>query len=135
MLEGDGSARMRLLDEVERLLARGDGAAAMQALQSSVPGPDAGVPLGLRHAELLDACGQSVRALLHLQSMCARDGSVAAVWMELGFMLLRLERLEAAGRAFERAVDRAPQDPLGWEALASIEQAMGRTVQAKQIWD
>lgn len=135
MLEGDGSARMRLLDEVERLLARGDDAAALQALQSCASGPEVGVSLGLRHAELLDACGQSVRALLHLQSMCARDGSVAAVWMELGFMLLRLERLEAAGRAFERAVDQAPQDPLGWEALASIEQAMGRTVQAMQIWD
>ena len=41
-------------------------------------------------------------------------------------MLLRLERLEAAGAHSSEPPDQAPQDPLGWEALASIEQAMGR---------
>lgn len=130
----DADRMAQRLDDIERMLSRGEGLAAVRMVQSLAVRAGAGALLGLRHAELMDACGQPLRALLELQAMCVQDGASAATWMQLGFMLLRLERLEAARQAFERAVDLAPRDPVGWEALASIEQALGRAEQAAQIW-
>lgn len=134
MPDNDDGTRAQRLDQVERLLVRAEAAAALQVLQSIAPESGAGGSLQMRRVGLLDACGQSLRALLELRSMCARDGARAAAWVQLGFMLLRYERLEAAGQAFARAAELVPENPVPWEALASIEHALGRVTQAGQIW-
>lgn len=115
-------------------VATNEAAHTLAQLVAQRPPPDAQPATHAAYADALDAGGQFLRALLHLRTVCGTPQADAALWRQLGFLLLRLERLEPARDAFARAAELAPDDLVAWEALASAEEALKRTEQATQCW-